>query len=37
VSLHRPKEKKEKQKQNPYKIRKIRENKIKIVSAQSIP
>jgi len=33
VPLHHPKEK---EKENQYKIRKIKENKIKIVSVQSI-
>jgi len=36
-SSSKRKEKKRKEKQNPYKIRTIKENKIKIVSVQSIP
>jgi len=35
VPLHYLKEK-EKRKQNPYKVRKIKENKIKIVNVQSV-
>jgi len=35
MPLHRPKEK-EKRKQNPYKVRKIKENKIKMVNVQSV-
>jgi len=37
MPLHHPKEKKRKEKQNPYKIRKIKEKEIKIISVQSIP
>jgi len=37
MSLHCPnKKEKEKRKRNPYKVRKIKENKIKIAGVQSI-